>query len=144
MSIATQKEIDRFSSYCVKDGDCIIWSGHKDKDGYGIITFRRGTRKAHRVALFLVGIAIPEGLVVNHSCRRRDCVNPQHLNCLSPSENSKKDSASMGYINSQKRFCKQGHPFDKFYGRQRYCSICENAKSKRLRAKWKAEGIFKI
>jgi hypothetical protein len=140
----TADEIKAFRARCEPHGDCLIWTGQKDRDGYGIVGFRRATRKAHRLALWLAGRPIPEGHVVNHTCRRRDCVNPQHLTTLTASENSKRDSTSMGYINSQKTHCKNGHPFDRVYGGQRYCSTCESEKTKRLRAKWKAEGILKI
>lgn len=144
MTAATSEEIARFNTKWVADGDCHIWQGNKDRDGYGYLTFRRSSRRAHRVALFIAGREIPEGYVVNHVCRNRDCVNPQHLNTVTPSENAVRDSGSIGYVNSQKSHCKNGHAYDRFYGRQRYCSICEAEKSKRLRAKWKAEGIFKI
>ena len=144
MAQATKEELDRFNSKLKRSGDCMIWTGHTDKDGYGIITFRRASRKAHRVAMFLAGKTIPDGFVVNHTCRNRACVNHQHLNAVSASENSKRDSTSMGYINSQKTHCKNGHEYDRVYGRQRYCSKCEAEKGRRLRAKWKEEGVLKI
>jgi len=140
----TKQEIERFQSYCIKDGDCIIWTGYKDRDGYGQMTLRRYVRKTHRVALWIAGRPVPQGHVVNHSCRRRDCVNPQHLTVITASENSLRDSRSAGYINSQKTHCREGHLYDRHYGKQRYCSQCEAAKSKRLREKWKREGIERI
>lgn len=144
MSDATPEEIARFNSKWSKVNDCHVWSGHKDRDGYGIITFRRASRKAHRVAMYLADRPIPEGFVVNHTCRNRACVNSQHLLAIPASENSKRDSTSAGYINSQKTHCPKGHSYDRHYGGQRYCSICEREKSKRLREKWKAEGIQRI
>jgi hypothetical protein len=147
----TPAELARFQSKYRPVGDCLLWTGHKDKDGYGVFLFRRAMRKAHRMALWLANRPIPPGFVVNHTCRRRACVNPQHLTTISASENSKRDSNSPAYVNSQKTHCKLGHPFDRYYPKrakpgtgERYCSICESAKGKRLRAKWKAEGILKI
>lgn len=144
MSAFTAAELERFNSKWTRVGDCMIWNANKDRDGYGIFTFRRANRRAHRVALYFAGRAIPDGHVVNHTCRQRDCVNPQHLNTVPVAENSKRDSTSVGYINSQKQHCPRGHAYDRTYGKQRYCSICESEKSKKLRAKWRAEGILKI
>lgn len=136
----TEKEIKRFNSKWKKIGDCHLWQGPLDRDGYGYITLRHESQRAHRVAYFICHGAIPDGFVVNHTCRNRSCVNPQHLNTMSASENSKRDTTSRGYINSQKTRCPRGHLYDRQYGGQRSCSKCDAEKSKRLRAKWKAEG----
>jgi hypothetical protein len=51
MNTPTPSERDRFNSKCEKVGDCLLWTGAKDKDGYGTFGLRRGKFKAHRVAL---------------------------------------------------------------------------------------------
>ncbi len=133
----TEKERARFNSKWTKKGSCHVWTEPLDRDGYGTFHLRRFNRRAHRVAYWDVHGTIPEGYVVNHICRNRSCVNHQHLNILTVRENSMRDSASPTYLNSQKTHCKNGHPFDKKYGKQRYCSRCEVQKQIRLREKWK-------
>lgn len=72
---------DRFFRKVVGDDPlgCWIWQGSKEKGGYGTLGARRRPWLAHRWAYeFLVG-EIPEGLVIDHLCRTRACVNPWHM-----------------------------------------------------------------
>lgn len=141
----TDAELARFKSKIVESpSGCWLWQGPLDRDGYGSFYFRRQPRRAHRVGYFMINGPIASGLFVNHTCRNRHCVNPQHLEAVTARESALKDSASLGYINSQKTHCKKGHPYDRQYGKQRYCSACQAEKTKRLRAKWKAEEPEKI
>lgn len=134
----TNSEKERFDSKWIEKNGCFLWQGPLDKDGYGTFYFRRKNRRAHRVAYYYTIGDIPQGMMVDHICGNRHCVKPDHLRLLTPKENAL-DGRGLGAINAKKTHCKQGHPFDRKYGKQRYCSICQAAKSRRLQKKWRKE-----
>ena len=78
-------------------------------------------------------------MVIDHVCKNRNCVEVTHLRLVTSKQNSLENSKSVGAINSQKTNCKFGHPLDRKYGKQRYCSTCQAEKTKRLRKKWLVE-----
>jgi hypothetical protein len=141
----TEQEAARFKSKTVETPTgCWLWQGPLDRDGYGSFYFRRMNRRAHRVGYFMQNGPIAQGLLINHTCRNRHCVNPQHLEAVDARTSALKDTRSPAYVNSQKTTCPKGHPYDRKYGKQRFCSICQAEKTKRLRAKWRAAEPEKI
>lgn len=73
------------------DTGCWVWTAAVNSRGYGIIREgRRGTRmlKAHRAAYALFVGKVLGGATVDHRCRNRRCINPQHLRLVSHSENA--------------------------------------------------------
>lgn len=140
----TDEEISRFMGKTIKSGDCLLWTGPLDKDGYGSFYFRRANRRANRVAWFMHHGDVGDRMVVSPFCRNRNCVNHQHLNVIQKADHPMNSSTSICYINSQKTHCRRGHPYDREYSGQRYCSVCEAEKKKRLRAKWASEDRLNI
>ena len=62
-----------------KTDTCWLWQASKDKHGYGQLTYHGRHRMAHHVAFELTHGAVPDGLVICHTCDTPGCVNPDHL-----------------------------------------------------------------
>jgi len=65
---------------------CWLWTAYVMPNGYGIF-FALNEMYAHRVSYKLFKGEIPEGFHVDHKCHVRNCVNPNHLQSVTPSEN---------------------------------------------------------
>jgi hypothetical protein len=130
---------NRFWSYVDRSGDCWEWKGSHSRSGYGCFCFNNKRRMAHRIAYEYVVGAIPAGLVIDHLCRNRACVNPAHLEPVTNRENVVRGigGALLKARNASITHCPQGHEYtpdntrlDK--KRSRNCRICERAHTKRL------------
>ena len=85
----------RIQEQAVKDANgCWLWPSSPQTNGYGVINVDRKVQKAHRVAYRLFVGPIPDGLDLDHLCRRRNCVNPLHLEVVTRSENIRRGYAS--------------------------------------------------
>lgn len=102
---------ERFWMNVQTDGSgCWLWVGRIDRDGYGEYSVNRHWRRAHRVAWQTLVGPIPDGLVIDHLCRVRRCVNPAHLEPVTNSENIRRGMA--GAHNLIKTHCPWGHPLE--------------------------------
>jgi hypothetical protein len=112
--------------------ECWPWLASTDGKGYG--SFRVGKhQRAHRFAYELLIGPIPAGLVIDHLCRNRACVNPAHMEPVTPLENQRRGI----HGNSKKTHCPQGHPYDdgntyRYRGR-RICKACRRQYRQRLK-----------
>jgi len=85
--------------------ECIPWGGKLNHSGYAMASRTR----AHCFIYEMVCGPIPSGLHIDHLCRRRDCVNPAHLEPVTNNENNARGfMAREGY--DPREHCRRGHP----------------------------------
>jgi len=78
---------ERFWSKVEKTEACWNWTAYKNDDGYGLFRSDYVTRPAHRIAYQLLESEIPAGMVLDHICHNRGCVNPTHLRIVTRKQN---------------------------------------------------------
>lgn len=107
----------RFLSKVNVTDTCWLWIGGLNHDGYG--RFYKSTvagkqpphTLAHRYSIVLFGGYLPKGLVCDHECRNRRCVNPSHIRLVTQSVNVMENSNSLQAQNAKKTHCPKGHPY---------------------------------
>lgn len=105
---------------------CWIWAGARNSSGHGRIYVDGKTRYAHRVAYETWVGPIPDGLQLDHLCRRPACIKPMHLQPVTPQVNVLRGTAP-GARTTRGGCCSKGHPHAEF-GREwrgrTYCRQC--------------------
>lgn len=92
--------------YVIQENGCWEWIGGHTRHGYGSLVPPGGAPVlAHRHFYLLHKGQIPTGLQLDHLCRNRGCVNPDHLEAVTSRENSLRGA------NRAKTHCKRGHEF---------------------------------
>lgn len=108
----------------IEDGECLIWTGCTSKGGYGSMQIKGRKRLVHRVSYELHIGKIQMYLEIDHLCRNRLCVNPNHLEPVTCAENVQRAKLPI----YRKTHCKYGHEFTEantyWYGNARKCRHC--------------------
>jgi hypothetical protein len=124
---------DRFRKKYVISGDtgCWVWQDN-DRSGYGFLSVNKQKQMAHRVSYELHVGPIPEGLQIDHLCRNKMCVNPDHLEAVTQQENILRSNnlAAQWARRTVCHIC--GGPFHIWKGR-RVCRHCQLERNRRWR-----------
>ena len=90
---------------------CWVWTAARNSDGHGEIKIGGVNNAPYRVVYeWLVG-PIPNGLVLDHLCRNRVCVRPEHLEPVTNEINIMRGQSAPA-INARKNQCPRGHPYN--------------------------------
>lgn len=121
---------------------CWHWRGARSSGGYGQIWVDGKLRPAHRVMYELKVAQVPEDLVIDHLCRVRHCVNPDHMEVVSQEENIRRGEGGKNY--RDKTHCPQGHPYagDNLYtapSGNRLCRKCQRRHQRAFRKRARLE-----
>lgn len=90
---------ERFWASVDKSSDCRKWTEMLNDGGYGIIVINKKHVRAHRFSWALLVGEIPEDMQIDHRCRHRECVKPDHLRLATNKQNSEHvaSSSTSGY-----------------------------------------------
>jgi len=129
----------------IPESGCWVWNLALDHLGYGRVMIDKKNRSAHRVSFAAFKQEIPPKMELDHKCRVRCCVNPDHLEPVTHAENVRR--GKRGVLNPQRQatHCKWGHEFtvENTYwkknnsSKSRMCLACKDRRSRerRLRSK---------
>ena len=146
MAESGQPLIVRLMEHVEVTDTCWNWIGHKINGGYGRISVNHKNKLAHRTSYELLIGKIPDGLVINHICRNRGCINPEHLEPVTQKENVRQGLTGFktGLKNRAKTQCPKGHkytPDNLVKTNRRSCRTCHNVNQRARRTKAKANRV---
>ncbi len=128
----------------IMDSGCWEWRACIS-NGYPQFMVDKKLVGAHRYSYELFREKIPAGLQIDHLCRNKICVNPEHLEVVTNRENVLR-GIGVTANNARKTHCPQGHPYDNKNtyinpDGQRLCRICARANQVKHRGKMRLLGV---
>jgi hypothetical protein len=117
----------------IDDNGCWLWNGRISPEGYGRIS----AKYVHRITYELWRGPIPEKKQIDHLCRVRPCVNPDHLEAVTQKENILRGT-SPSAMHAKQTHCIHGHLLDEsntWTGRGRQCLTCARLRMRKRKAR---------
>jgi hypothetical protein len=136
--------VERFWSRVDKthEDGCWLWKGSDSRSGYGYLRVDGRQIGAHCYSYQLHIGPIPTGLQIDHLCRSRACVNPDHLEAVTTRENVLR-GVGITAQNAKRTHCIHGHEFTpgntlvSHEGQRRSCRECKRLRSQQRRRREK-------
>lgn len=129
-----QHTTETFWAQTAPDGECIIWTGWTNEQGYGRLSWDNRKVYAHRLAFYLRLGRWPES-ELRHLCNRPECV--LHAVEGTRSENEMDKVRAGTHHQTRKTHCPQGHPYDDANTNRSGARICKTCQRKRKREAWR-------
>ncbi|MEW2011509.1 HNH endonuclease signature motif containing protein [Microbacterium sp. NPDC078814] len=82
----------RVESKTLRGEGCWAWSGAHANTGYAQVRENKKLHYVHRLVYAFHNGSVPDGMVVDHKCHNRGCINPEHLQAVSPKQNNENRS----------------------------------------------------
>lgn len=129
----------------IPESGCWVWILRIDRNGYGRIKYGGRNMRVHRVWWMRNVGLIPDGMVIDHMCRERACVNPSHLRLVTGRQNTLENSFGVCARNKAKPRCPRcGGDYKRFLSRAnrwgRRCLSCEREHQKIYRDRRRERG----
>lgn len=135
----------KFENRVSRSTGCWEWTGAIGPNGYGRMTHKKDGRYvklyAHRVSYEMHKGAIPDELVIDHLCRNRKCVNPDHLEPVSNRENILRGTSPIANA-ARATHCPAGHSYsgENLYVTRNGHRCCRKCTREKRRAAWAMKG----
>lgn len=120
---------ERLEAYSIPEPNtgCVLWTRMTTHDGYGRIKSHGRHLWAHREAYEAYVGQIPAGLTIDHKCRVRCCINPDHLEAVTKRENTLRGIGPSAQ-HAKKTHCPAGHEYSGtnlyMHKGRRHCRAC--------------------